>query len=480
MSADYAYGDRPVLDLIEDNMASKIDASKIDALDRAAELAETPDDRAAIAAGDDRVAQRVISGISLQRIGPSYQVEVRAIGARFVFRDVRTDRDLSADVSVSTFGRHLFRSTVTLSLTGRNTVAKTAADLSGGYPALADWKAAAHAATEAVLEAEEQLGSPVDLRTASLELPAGGMDVARPLWPVGSMALLSPGDAGKSTLSRALAVSLASGMEVIPGVAPIGAARPVLYVAAEDPVALWHARSIEAICRGIGIERTDLAQPIELYDTHGRPLHRIARAIAERAADFGAVMLDSQQALLPVADAAGGIRDRDSLFWHAVDQLQPPTLIVAHPNRSDARDWSKADGRMAGSEVNRDRSRMAWKVTWKDEAAIVGQSFRRYTLHNVKNNHGPKQPPFGFSAHWQFGIGADPGTVQFTASDPFGSTAEEGALSAELSEALKAYEGGATSAAPLAQALSVPYNTAKSRLRLLRGKGLIGGSDHDA
>ncbi len=280
--------------------------------------------------------------IALQRLGPSYRVDARPLGARFVFRDVRTDRELAADVTVSLGSRHVFRTTVTLSLAGRDKIAKTAAELTRGD--VSAWRLATFAAVEAILEAEEQLGTPVDLRTASLTLPAGGLHVARPFWPVGSLALTSPGDAGKSTMARALAVSLAGAVAVMPGIEPIGRPRPVLYVAAEDPVAYWHGRSVEAICRGIGMNRRDLPEPIELFDARGRPLHRIARAIAERAADFGAVILDSQQALLAQVDASGGIRDRDSLFWHAVDQSERPTLIIAHPNRADARDWQRADG----------------------------------------------------------------------------------------------------------------------------------------
>ena len=314
----------------------------------------------------------------LERIGPSYKVVIRPLAARFLFRDVRTDRDLAADVTVSLEARHLFRTTVTLSLTGRDKIAKTAAELARGDPNA--WRRATFAAVEAVLEAEERLGAPVDLRSAPIALPAGGLDVARHFWPVGTMQTVAPGDAGKSTIMRAVAVSLAGGLVVIPGIEPIGDPRPILYVAGEDPIAYWHSRSIEAICRGLGIDRSRLAQPIELYDARGRPLHRIARAIAERAADFGAVILDSQQALLAQADASGGIRDRDGLFWNGVDQMDRPTAIVGHPNRDDAKRWAQADGRIAGSEVNRDRVRMAWRGTFRDEPAVAGTSYRRYTL----------------------------------------------------------------------------------------------------
>jgi AAA domain len=271
----------------------------------------------------------------LERRGPSYRVTCPEVGLVMTFRDVRTSGELTADVSIDMNGRHLFRTTTMLSITSRDKLAKTAAEFSGGDAK--QIRRGVFAIVEAVLAAEDEVDAPVDLRFGSLALPAGGLHVWRPLWPAGSMHLVSPGDAGKSTIARAAAVSIAGGLAVIPGIEAVGDPRPVLYVAGEDPVAYWHARSVEAICRGIGIDRSSLAQPIELFDARGRPLHRIVRAIAERAADFGCIILDSQQALLPQADASGGIRDRDSLFWSALDQLEQPTFIIAHPNRADAR-----------------------------------------------------------------------------------------------------------------------------------------------
>ena len=187
------------------------------------------------------------------------------------------------------------------------------------------------------------------------------------------------------------------------------------------------------------------------------------------------MILDSQQALLPQADSTGGIRDRDNLFWHSLDQLDRPTLVIAHPNRSDARDWQKADGRIAGSEVNRDRARMAWRATWRDEPAVYGTSFRRYTVDNIKSNHGPREAPLAFAASWQFGTSdSDPGVLMFVASDPVREAAD---LSPELAAAHAQYMAGHTTPAPLAEALGIPVNTAKSRLRLLRERGVIEGSN---
>ncbi len=413
--------------------------------------------------------------VFLERLGPSYLTVVDPLRARFLFRDVRTDRDLTADLTVSLAARHLFRTTATLSLAGRDKIAKTAAELAhGNAPA---WRVATFAAIEAVLSAEERLGAPIDLRTAPTTLPAGGLDVMRVFWPVGTMQTVAPGDAGKSTIMRAVSVSLASGLVVIPGIEPTGDPRPVLYVAGEDPVAYWHSRSVEAICRGIGIDRASLAQPIELFDARGRPLHRIARAIAERAADFGAIILDSQQALLAQADATGGIRDRDGLFWNGVDQMDRPTAIVGHPNRDDAKRWAQADGRIAGSEVNRDRVRMAWRGTFRDELAVAGTSFRRYTLTNVKNNHGPKAAPIAFAAAWQFGIGDDPGTLTFMPSEPLAR--EVDVLSPALAETLAAYRAGGTTAEALMAAVPSITSPEAARQRLKRLRDYLAESGQE-
>jgi hypothetical protein len=437
-------------------------------LDNIADVAWGPDWRSS--APPPRDSQVVDSGTPLlERIGPSYRVRAGALA--LTFREVRTDRELAADVAIAYGGRHLFRTTATLSLTTRDKLAKTVADLAGVRESQAreDIRRAVFAAVEAVLEAEEQIGAPVDLRIASLTLPAGGLHVAKPLWPAGSVSLNAPGAAGKSSMARAVSVSLASGRVVIPGIEPIGKPRPVLYVAAEDPVVHWHSRSVEAICRGIGIERSALVHPIELFDARGRPLHRIARALAERAADFGAVFLDSQQALLAQVDGNAGIRDRDSLFWHAIDQLPCPTFIIGHPNRSDSRDWQRADGRVAGSEVNRDRARMMWRMTWKDEPAIVGTSFRRYTLVNVKNNHGATEDPLGFSTTWRQGTLDDPGVVTFTATEPDATAMPDG-LSPSMRETMRAYQDGATTPAELRDVLGVTEEAAKKRLQRLRAQ----------
>lgn len=366
-------------------------------------------------AREDRPEQSV----ELERVGQSYRCTIKPLGAILVFREVRVDRDLSADIAVATRRGHVFRTgVVSLGMRSRSEIARTAQELSG-VSDLATWKQGVFAAAELVMEAEEHLSGAVDLRTASL-VTNGALYAVRPVVYSGPTTLTMPGKAGKSSISRAWAASVVTGITIIPGCVPT-VRGPVLYVAAEAPIAASHARGIEAIARGLGIDRSKLAHEIKMQPTYGRPLHRIARSLAEQAADYAMVVLDSYQALQSTGGDHGGpgIRERDTLFWSSLDQFDRPVLIVAHPNREDARRWDRVkDGRPAGSEVARDRSRMNWMGKTKDLTAIEGQRYRRYTLINTWFNDGPTQRDVRFGMQWMLGADdEDPGTVYFNDFD---------------------------------------------------------------
>jgi hypothetical protein len=312
----------------------------------------------------------------LEAFGTGYRVTVAPLGAELLFRDVVVGSELRADVTVRHDGRHLFRSTSTLALSGRDKVARVAADLDGGEGEA--WRLAVFAATEAVIEAEESLGRGVDLRYASAAQSDTAM-VVDGFFPAATTVVVAPNEAGKSTLGRAIALSVASGETIIPGLRPM-VVGPVLYVAGEDPVVEYHAKNVNEIADGAGLDRRRVRHPIYLVDARGRSLNRLVRSLAERAQDCVAIILDSYQALLGAADD-GGIRDRDGLYWNAIDQLGRPTLTLGHPNRADRQSWGKADGSLAGSDVGQDRPRCRWKINFKDdEDATVLGSVRRYSL----------------------------------------------------------------------------------------------------
>ena len=144
------------------------------------------------------------------------------------------------------------------------------------------------------------------------------------------------------------------------------------------------------------------------------------------------------------------------------------------PNRDDAKRWAQADGRIAGSEVNRDRVRMAWRGTFRDEPAVAGTAYRRYTLTNVKNNHGPKAAAIAFAASWHFGMSeSDPGVLRFMAAEPLAGSGPADGLSPASAETLAAFRNGATTTEALMAAVPSIASPDAARQRLKRARDYL-------
>ncbi len=399
----------------------------------------------------------------VERLGSSYRVTVEPLNAEFMFRDVSISGELRADVAVSHLGIHLFRTTTTLTLTGRDKVARTAADLDSGDAAA--WRRATFAAAEAVLAHEEALGGAVDLRFAEAAGPDGGM-VIDGFFPEANTGLIAPNEVGKTTIIRAAMLSITTGLEIIPGLLPTKVG-PVLYVVGEDPFAQFHARSLDEMCKGIGYDRAAAPHPIRMIRSRGRPLHRMARSLAEQAVDSAAVFFDSHQSLLGPMGDSGNIRDRDQRYWDAIDEVGIPSFTIGHPNRGDRQRWNSSDGSFAGSDVNQDRIRCRWMARFRDdEDAGMGEYVRRYTLDNPKWSHGPKFPSLSFAVK-RFRAYADTGwTLKFEESAELARA--EGlqpvGRPTVFAETLAAWQAGARDGKSLARSLNISQATARQRL----------------
>lgn len=402
---------------------------------------------------------------SVEPLGPaSWRVTVGNF-AEFVFRDVLTTRELSADITVTTGGVHVLRTTSTLSLHGRAALARAAIARARGVGVPEQWEDAIDHAVEAIMATVESLGDGVDLRKGDIEF-SGPEFVVEPLWATGPTTLVMPGEAGKSTLARAMAVSITSGRMVVPGLYP-RVTGPIMYLASEDPGERSHRLSIDAICAGAGITRQSLDHEIRLVPSRGQPLHRIARSIAERARDYAGVVLDAQNGLLPAGDS--GVRDGAATFWNAVDAIDRPVFIVAHPNLAQARNWRDADGRAAGAEVHRDRARLSWMGKSSDEPSVAGTHHRLFVMSCTKRNDGPRPPDIAFRRTWS------PGVVTFTPADPQDMPAKGGPLptvSETMAATSRAWQDGARTPAAMADALAISPEAAKKRIQRMHEQGL--------
>jgi hypothetical protein len=351
---------------------------------------------------------------TVERLSPqSWKVTSPAEAAHLIFRNVRVDRSPEAEVEVWMGTIRVLATHTTMSLTGRRTLVRACEDEAPvfGWDGL-DWRRVIKVSFEMCLDAARTMSEVVDLTTIVVPDDRDFWAIEH-MWPMGPSSLTMPGAGGKSTLARALAVSMASGIEVIPGLKPrlVG---PVLYVAAEDAKPETHARSIQAICRGIGIDPHSLDGKVLMQRSDARPLHHFSQQIAERARDYAGVILDAQAGLMP--GDAGGVRNEAATFWNAVESIGRPVLLLNHPNRFESMNWDESDGRSAGSEVNRDRARMTWAGWSKRLPTVPGASYRLFKWQNTKFNDGPEfEDPFFYA--WTYSGTSDEPVLTFTPAD---------------------------------------------------------------
>ncbi|MCY7417765.1 MAG: hypothetical protein LH650_04580, partial [Chloroflexi bacterium] len=91
----------------------------------------------------------MVHGVArVEPLGPSSWMVTIGAFAEFVFREVATHRDLSADVTISTGGIHMLRTTSTLSLHGRTALARAAIARAGGVGGSEMWEDAVDQAVE--------------------------------------------------------------------------------------------------------------------------------------------------------------------------------------------------------------------------------------------------------------------------------------------------------------------------------------------
>jgi hypothetical protein len=193
---------------------------------------------------------------------------------------------------------------------------------------LADWNEILEQFCRKVLR-EERRGSAFQILARQPRQPE--RHVLHPLLPEGKPTVMfAPGGTGKSTLAAAIASSVASGVEVVPGWTP--ASSPVLILDWEDDAATWADR-LQAIAAGVGIEPPGIH-----YRQMTRPLADELESIAEYVTEnaIGLLIVDS------VGMATGSTADGE--MWHdgalrlygALRRLQPiTTLLLDHVAGAD-------------------------------------------------------------------------------------------------------------------------------------------------
>ena len=198
--------------------------------------------------------------------------------------------------------------------------------------------------------------------------------------------LVGDGGTGKSTLALALAVCVAAGAEVLPGVRPVRSG-PVLYMDWEDRAHV-HAARLRKICNGLGI-----SCPEEVYyQEMSMPLGDVVEEVQERVARTGAVLCICDSLAL----AAGGEPEEGKSainYFRSVNSLRVTNLSVAHVAKADLRE---GEVRPYGSVFVRNSARAVWSVRQQH----LGNSVI-LEVNQEKTNRGKYAGTFRWRMKWE-------------------------------------------------------------------------------
>lgn len=213
-----------------------------------------------------------------------------------------------------------------------------------------------------------------------------------PMVPMGVHSILfGDGGVGKSILATAIAISLQTGREIIPGFIPEEQG-PVLYLNWETSREDIDAR-IKAVCKGAGIKPISMSH----MTGSGRPLYQRVEGIARIVQDLGVVMLivDSSGKAIGTS-GEGPIEDSANRFATSLDEIGRTALCIDHVSKAGSREQGGA-GKPYGSTMKTNWARATWELTQGARPDVTGSHL---ILHHRKHNNTSEHAPIGLRMIW--------------------------------------------------------------------------------
>lgn len=209
-----------------------------------------------------------------------------------------------------------------------------------------------------------------------------------PILPVGhATVLFGPGGAGKSTLAAAVATSVSSGTEILPGWVPAEAV-PVVVLDWEASANDW-SNLIASVAEGAGIEA-----PKVVYLAMARPLADELERIAEVVASVGAALLIIDSMALALGTAREGADPADQVLrlHAALRHLGVTSLLVDHVAGQDLGQPANGSSKPYGSVYKVNAARAVWELRREQEPR---DGVAEVMLVNPKANLGPRHASVG-------------------------------------------------------------------------------------
>jgi hypothetical protein len=197
--------------------------------------------------------------------------------------------------------------------------------------------------------------------------------------------LVGDGGVGKSTVALAIAVSVATGLEVLPGVVPVRRG-PVLYLDWEDRRDVHGAR-LQQIAAGLGIDPTEDV----IYQEMVAPLPECWEDIQVLANKMGVVLLICDSfGLAAAGEPETGQAALD--YFRALHAMGLASLTIAHVAKQDLRE---GEVRPYGSVFVRNSARAVWSLRQQEFGSDV-----LLEAKHQKSNRGRLHEPLRWRLSW--------------------------------------------------------------------------------
>ena len=213
------------------------------------------------------------------------------------------------------------------------------------------------------------------------------------VWPLVPKArpglLIAPSGSGKSTLAAGVAIGVATGNDLVPGISS-RINGPVIYIGQEEDAQQMRVR-VQMLMKGHQMSAS--LRDFYFMKLKGGSLLDSAEMIAEVSANVGAKLLivDSAQATWG-DNSESGVREYASRWYGALELIETPTLVIDHPSLAGMKQ-KQGELMAAGTSVKRDRSGHVWTVRSIEVPVRDGQPYKYHvTLTDVKRNYVGRQP----------------------------------------------------------------------------------------
>ena len=353
--------------------------------------------------------------------------------------------ELRGELRVLVNGRHVSAGTFNLSsLSTRATTARLLAARSPGLP----WAEILERICVSVL-ATEGAGEPAEVIGRRREV-TGEARLLPPMLPAALPSVLfAPGGAGKTTLAAAIATSVSTGSEVIPGWSP-SVARPVVVLDWESTSSDW-SNLLAAIAEGAKIEPPKIA-----YLGCSRPLADDIERVAELVTGLGAglAIVDSVGLALGMGREVGDPADAVLRLHQALRHLRVTSLLVDHVTGADIGQGVTGASKPYGSVYKINAARDVWELRREQEPQ---DGVAEILLVNTKTNLAAKHSPIGLRVVYR------DGAIRFETGEVTAPELEARMKTAHRMRRLLA--SGATTTRALSSELGVPEPSIRSALQ---------------